>query len=82
MKNVLFKILLKIWQSTDGWKTVIGYILAQLPLFIDKPWILDAILKAISNPTAENIGAAIAHILLAFGLLHKIKKQFNIEDNT
>ena len=64
-----------ILEKINGWKMVIGIILAQIPWFADKPWLIEAIEKFIANmsdPTA--IGNLVIQILIAVGLLHRVVK--------
>jgi hypothetical protein len=37
--------------------------------------IVDAVASAATNPTIENIGRALTHFLLTFGLAHKVLKE-------
>lgn len=59
----------------NGWKTIVGYILLQIPWFAENPMLIEAIEKWIadmSNPQA--IGELVLNILLAIGVIHKIAK--------
>lgn len=64
-----------IWSGFDGWKSIIAYLLLQVPLFADNPWVIEAINKAINNPSAETIGYAVLQILLVLALAHKGVKE-------
>lgn len=69
-------VLLKLWAMADGWKTVLGYVLAQLPWFVAHPLIIDALMKVIQHPDpktaegAEAWGNLIVQLILLTGVLH------------
>jgi hypothetical protein len=44
--NVIGALLGKL----DGWKTIVAYILVQVPWFTDHPLVADAITKVLVNP--------------------------------
>jgi hypothetical protein len=55
----------------NGWKSVLGYV----GVTIVEGGIIDAVASAATNPTIENIGRALTHFLLTFGLAHKVLKE-------
>lgn len=68
--------LVSLWLKLNGWKTVLAYVVAQLPWFAAHPLIVDAIMKVIANPdpaTAEGAqawGNLIVQLLMLTGILH------------
>ena len=64
-----------IIDKLDGWKTIIAYMLAQIPYLADKPWLIEAIQKVIAAPDDPNAwGELIVQVLFAIGVLHRIAK--------
>lgn len=69
-------IFLKLWVLIDGWKAVIGYVLAQLPWFLSHPLIVDAIQRVMNNPDpktpegAEAWGNLFVQLLLLVGVIN------------
>jgi hypothetical protein len=64
-----------IIRKTSGWKTIISYILLQIPWFADHPMLIEAIEKLASNPeNPQYIGEVILQVLLAIGIIHKLVK--------
>ena len=78
MENVmktLIGVIGKIVGMTNGWKTVIGYVLLQIPWFAANPLLVEAIEKVISNPQDAMVwGNLVAQILLTLGELHRVFK--------
>lgn len=67
--------------KTDGWKTVIAYILVQVPWFTDHPLIADAITKVIADPkNAEAWATLILQLFLLIGVADILRK--NITQGT
>lgn len=68
--------LVSLWLKLNGWKTVLAYVVAQLPWFAANPMIVDAIMKVIANPdpsTAEGAqawGNLIVQLLMLTGIMH------------
>lgn len=60
-----------VWSGLDGWKSIISYLLLQIPELSAHPWAIEAIEKAVAEPTAQNIGNAVLQILLIIALTHK-----------
>jgi hypothetical protein len=69
-----------IWEKLNGWKTIIGYVLVQIPWFTDHSMVLDAITKLLEHPdpsTPEGAHAwadLIVQLILLIGVLHAAKK--------
>lgn len=57
----------------DGWKSILGYLLAQIPFLGGHPMLYDALLAALSGEGSWT--TVLAHTLLALGLLHKGMKE-------
>lgn len=55
----------------NGWKSVLGYV----GITIAEGGIIDAVLDVASNPSVENVGRTLTHLLLTFGLIHKVIKE-------
>lgn len=64
-----------IWSLLNGWKTILGYLLLQIPEITSYPGIGDAIKEVISNPTRQNIINFVVQLLLAIGVIHKVEKE-------
>lgn len=68
--------LVNLWLKLNGWKTVLAYVVAQLPWFAAHPMIVDAIMKVVANPdptTPEGAKAwadLIVQLLLLTGVFH------------
>ena len=60
--------------KVNGWKTIVAFILLQVPWFTEHPLIVDAIKKVVEEPSAQNIGELVIHLLLLVGVSHKILK--------
>lgn len=67
-------ILKWLWEKADGWKAVIGYVLASLPDGIDHAPLSRALSEAIATPNISSISTALGHILLVFALVHRAAK--------
>lgn len=67
-------VIINLISKLSGWKTVIGYLLLQLPLLNDNPMLKGATDAVLSDPSAANLAALVAQLLLAFGVLHRIEK--------
>jgi hypothetical protein len=69
------KLLAWLFRVTNGWKTVIGVILAQIPWFSDKPLLVGAIEKVVANPKdAQAWGELIVQLLIIVGVVHRVAK--------
>lgn len=65
----------KLISYFDGWKSIIGYALLQLPFISGNPMLLDAVKKLLADPQSTVAWVElIGHLVLAIGLLHKAKK--------
>ena len=74
------EIVTWLLNKLNGWKTIIGVILAQIPWLTDHPLLIEAIKKFLAdmdNPTA--IGNLVIQILIAIGVLHRIVKNLSDE---
>lgn len=69
-----------IWSGFDGWKSIITYILLQIPELSANPWVVEAIEKALNEPTGQNIGNAVLQVLLVLALLHKGVKEIGAKN--
>lgn len=75
-----------LWLKMNGWKTILGYVIAQLPWFAAHPMIVDAVGKLLldSNPAtvkgAEAWGNLIVQLILLTGVIHSTMK--NITQGT
>lgn len=67
------RFLANILSRLDGWKSILGYILAQI--FGDMPMLLAAINAFIANPKDTQAALnLVAQLALAFGLSHRAIK--------
>jgi hypothetical protein len=56
----------------DGWKSIISYILLQIPWIVEHPMLLNAAEEWIADPqNPTKIGNLLLQIFLALGLVHK-----------
>jgi hypothetical protein len=55
----------------NGWKSIISYLLLQVPGLSDYPGVVSAIQDAVANPTSQNILNAVLQVALAGALAHK-----------
>ena len=60
------KVLNSLVGKLDGWKTIVAYLLVQVPWFSDNPIVAEAITKVTANP---NDAAAWANLSLQLFLL-------------
>lgn len=73
--KLILDLIKKTISATNGWKTVIGYVLLQIPWLAANPLLIDAVEKVLSNPQdAVAWGNLVAQILLAVGVLHRVFK--------
>lgn len=68
------KLALWLINFVDGWKSVLGYILLQIPQLNTYPMLLGALQKVIEDPNEQNIAAAIAQAVLTIGVIDRIRK--------
>jgi hypothetical protein len=67
------RFLANILGKLDGWKSILGYVLAQI--FGDMPMLLAAINGFIANPKDPQAALnLVAQLVLAFGLSHRAIK--------
>ena len=65
----------KMLKKVDGWKTVLAYILIQIPWFSANPMVLDAAQKVLANTSDVQAWVnLIVQVLLAVGVLDIIRK--------
>lgn len=64
----------KFLQLFNGWKTIIGYALLQIPQLSDYPGLVGAIQDAVSNPSRQSVINVALQALLAVGVAHKLIK--------
>lgn len=66
-------MLKKLIANLDGWKSIIGYLLAQI--LGDFPLVLTAIQSWLANPSDKQaLANVIAQVVLAFGLSMRLIK--------
>ena len=58
----------------DGWKTIIGYVLLQLPFLSSYPALKTSITESMSNPSKENITNLLVQLILLTGVIDRVKK--------
>lgn len=72
--------LAKVWDLLNGWKAVLGYVIAQLPWFAAHPLIVEALMRVAANPDpttkegAEAWGNLFVQLLLLTGIVHIVTK--------
>lgn len=77
MKNIFTAVLKKF----DGWKTIIAYILVQIPWVSENPILADAITKLLANPKdTEAWTNLVVQLLLLVGVADILRK--NITQGT
>lgn len=67
-------LIVKLIELTNGWKSIIAYILLQIPFLTEHPLLVTAIEKVIQDPSPQNIGELIIQLLLLIGIGHKLFK--------
>jgi hypothetical protein len=76
MKNFLIEhLLMPILRRTEGWKSIVSYLVINVAG--GDLVVVDAIHKALADPTAQNIIIAAAHVLLLIGLSWRGLKNIN-----
>lgn len=74
-KAIMNRIIKFFIRDLNGWKTILGYILLQIPWLTNHPLLLDAIRNWISEPAnPQYIGELLLQVLLAIGVFHKLLK--------
>jgi Ca2+/H+ antiporter len=66
--------MIKLWELLSGWKSVLGYILANIEWVTGNPMLLGAFKAAMEDPSNQNIANLIAHAMLALGVADRIRK--------
>lgn len=71
----MLKTLLSLLKGgpLNGWKTIIGYIAANL--LAGSPVALDALNKYLADPSLANLANLFANLLLAYGVGHQLVKK-------
>jgi hypothetical protein len=73
--GLLVKWATQIFVTTNNWKTIIGYLLIQIPWFSENPLLATAVRDFLSDPTSpELIAQLIVNLLLAWGVIHRVFK--------
>jgi len=67
----------KFLRLIDGWKSVIGYILMSVPILTPYPMLKTAIEALMENTTKENAVNAIVQLILALGIVDRVRKNLN-----
>jgi len=58
----------------NGWKSILSYLLLQVPGLSDYPGVVSAIQDALAHPTTQNVINVILQLALAGALSHKAVK--------
>jgi hypothetical protein len=58
----------------NGWKSIISYLLLQVPGLSDYPGVVTAIQEALANPTKQNVINLVLQLALVGALSHKALK--------
>ena len=66
--------MLKLWTLLNNWKTVLAYILANVPGLSSYPMLKDALEKVMAEPSPENILNLCVQLLFVTGVLHRVMK--------
>lgn len=64
----------------NGWKTVISYLLLSVPGITDYPMLVDAIQRAISDPSKQNVINFVVQFFLAGSIFHKVLKNMKVKE--
>ena len=67
------KSIMKIIEYFNGWKTIIAYLLAQIPFLGGHPMLYDAVIALFNG--FGSWPAVLIQLLLALGLIHKGQKE-------
>jgi hypothetical protein len=69
--NLIAKLITKL----SGWKTIIGYVLLNLPFVTGNPMLKGAMQEVLNNPSSEVAWANLmAQAVLAVGIIHRVLK--------
>lgn len=72
-------IAAKLFKPVDGWKTVIAYVLAQIPWFTSNPLIMEAVNKVMENPADKGAWVNLfVQILLLVGIADIVRKNLTL----
>lgn len=66
-----------LWKLLSNWKTVIAYLLMNVPMLTDYPMLKDALDKVLAAPSKQNFINLAIQILLVTGILHRVLKNLN-----
>lgn len=58
----------------DGWKAVIGYALMTVPWLTPYPMLKSAVDALLATPNKENLTNAIVQLILAIGIVDRVRK--------
>lgn len=64
-----------LWGKLNGWKRILTYSLANIPWLGGNPLAIEAIEKAVTNPSKENLINAGIHVGLALATFHGLVKK-------
>jgi hypothetical protein len=73
IKNRLIKF---IAVDLNGWKSIVAWLMLQVPFLVENPLLATAITQWIADPKdPAKIGNLVLQVLLAIGLIHKGLKE-------
>jgi len=66
-----------LWKLLSNWKTVIAYLLMNIPGLTAYPMLKDALDKVLMDPSRQNIINLVIQVLLVTGIAHRVMKNLN-----
>jgi hydrogenase-4 membrane subunit HyfE len=63
-----------LWEKLQGWKTIIGFILLNIPYVVDNPILADAINRVIEEGSAASVSNLVVVLIVLTGVLDRFKR--------
>jgi uncharacterized membrane protein len=67
-------MLSTIWDKLQGWKTIIGFILLNIPYVVDNPILADALNRVLEEGSAAAITNLVVVLIVLTGVLDRLKR--------
>lgn len=67
-------MLSTIWDKLQGWKTIIGFILLNIPYVVDNPILADALNRVLEEGSVAAITNLIVVLIVLTGVLDRLKR--------
>lgn len=66
-----------VWLMLSGWKSVLAWLMLQVPGLSDYPGIVGAINDAMAHPSKEKVLNLAWQVLLTVAAMHRVKKNLS-----